>query len=40
MRDKVIHQYDRVRIPVVWQVVIVDIPELLDQLKPLLPQEI
>ena len=40
MRDKVIHQYDRVKIPVVWQVVIVDIPVLLAQLKPLLPQEI
>jgi uncharacterized protein with HEPN domain len=38
MRDKVIHQYDRVKIAVVWQVIIVDIPLLLGQLEPLLPQ--
>ncbi|MEA5536371.1 DUF86 domain-containing protein [Crocosphaera sp. XPORK-15E] len=38
MRDKVIHQYDRVKIAVVWQVIMVDIPFLLRQLEPLLPQ--
>ena len=39
MRDKVIHQYDQVKIPVVWQVVSIEIPELLANLEPLLPQE-
>ena len=39
MRDKVIHQYDRVKIPVVWRVVSVEIPSLLVSLEPLLPQE-
>ena len=38
MRDKVIHKYDRVKIKVVWQVIQVDIPLLLQQLEPLLPQ--
>ena len=39
MRDKVIHQYDRVKIPVVWRVVSIEIPSLLVSLEPLLPQE-
>ncbi len=39
MRDKVIHQYDRVKISVVWRVVSIEIPELLANLEPLLPQE-
>jgi uncharacterized protein with HEPN domain len=37
MRDKVIHQYDRVKITVVWQVIRVDIPFLIQQIEPLLP---
>jgi uncharacterized protein with HEPN domain len=38
MRDKVIHQYDRVKIAVVWQAIMVDIPLLLQQIEPLLPR--
>ncbi|XGV96216.1 MAG: DUF86 domain-containing protein [Leptolyngbya sp. BL-A-14] len=37
MRDKVIHQYDRVKLDVVWNTVQQDIPELLRLLTPLLP---
>lgn len=37
MRDKVIHQYDRVRLDVVWNTVQQDIPELLRLITPLLP---
>jgi uncharacterized protein with HEPN domain len=37
MRDKVIHQYDRVKISVVWQAIAIDIPHLLQQIEPLLP---
>lgn len=39
MRGKVIHQYDRVKISVVWRVVSLEIPELLANLEPLLPPE-
>ena len=38
MRDRLIHRYDKVRLPVVWQVVTDDIPELLRFVEPLLPQ--
>lgn len=37
MRDKVIHQYDRVKLDVVWNTIQQDIPELLRLLTPLLP---
>ena len=36
MRDKVTHQYDRVKLEVVWQAVQLDIPELLEAIAPLL----
>jgi uncharacterized protein with HEPN domain len=38
MRDKVVHQYDRVKLSVVWDVIARDIPQLLEQLKTLLPK--
>ncbi len=38
MRDRVIHQYDRVDLNLVWQVVETDIPELLRNIEPLLPR--
>ncbi len=39
MRDKVIHQYDRVKLDLVWEVVQREIPTLLENLSPLLPSE-
>ncbi|MGB7416666.1 MAG: DUF86 domain-containing protein [Thermosynechococcaceae cyanobacterium] len=38
MRDKIMHQYDRVDLGLVWQVTQEDLPKLLAQLTPLLPQ--
>lgn len=38
MRDKLIHDYQDVEIPRIWQVSQVDIPELLDYIQPLLPK--
>lgn len=38
MRDIVAHQYDRVDVDDLWQVVRDDIPELLSLLQPLLPK--
>lgn len=38
MRDKLIHDYQAVEIPRIWQVSQVDIPELLDYIQPLLPK--
>jgi uncharacterized protein with HEPN domain len=37
MRDKLVHDYDQVNLDRVWQVVVHDLPELLDKLKPLIP---
>jgi uncharacterized protein with HEPN domain len=39
MRDKVTHQYDRVKLEVVWQAVQLDIPDLIEKITPLLPIE-
>lgn len=38
MRDKLIHQYDSVKMDLVWLTIQRDIPEFLKQLTPLLPQ--
>ena len=37
MRDKITHQYDRVDLDIVWDVVQNNIPELIATLEPLLP---
>ena len=37
MRDIVAHQYDRIDLDIVWQVIQRNIPELLSVLVPLLP---
>lgn len=37
MRHKVVHDYLSVDEDIVWQVVIVDLPKLVDQLEPLVP---
>jgi uncharacterized protein with HEPN domain len=39
MRDIVMHQYDRVNLELVWDVVQTKIPELLNAIQPLLPPE-
>jgi len=39
MRDKLVHDYDGVNVKRVWEVVCTNIPDLLHQLNPLLPQE-
>lgn len=39
MRDKLIHDYDGVNVKRVWQVVCTSIPNLLNQIKTLLPKE-
>lgn len=37
MRDRLIHDYDEVKLDLVWQVVQTYIPQLLDYISPLLP---
>jgi uncharacterized protein with HEPN domain len=39
MRDIVSHQYDRIDLDIVWQVIQQNIPELLSLLIPLLPTQ-
>jgi uncharacterized protein with HEPN domain len=39
MRDIVMHQYERVNLELVWDVVQTKIPELLTAIEPLLPTE-
>ena len=38
MRDRVIHQYDRVDLHLVWELIDGDLPELLGKIEPLLPR--
>jgi uncharacterized protein with HEPN domain len=40
MRDIIAHQYDRVNLNTLWDVIQTDIPELLALLEPLLPNPI
>jgi len=37
MRDILAHQYDRVNLNTLWDVIQFDIPELLELIEPLLP---
>lgn len=37
MRNKLIHEYDRVDIEVVWDVIMLNLPSLIVQLEPLVP---
>lgn len=37
MRDIIAHQYDRLDLDIVWQVIERNIPELLNMITPLLP---
>jgi len=38
MRDKLIHGYDIVDLDEVWRTAVVDVPDLLSLLEPLLPK--
>ncbi|MBP0030448.1 MAG: DUF86 domain-containing protein [Roseofilum sp. Guam] len=37
MRDRLVHDYDEVKLDLVWQVVQTYIPQLLEYITPLLP---
>ena len=39
LRNRVVHEYFRVDLPMVWEVVQRDIPELIKLIEPLLPSE-
>jgi len=39
MRDKLIHGYDIVDMNEVWRTAVVDVPDLLSSLEPLLPKQ-
>lgn len=39
MRDRLVHDYDEVKLDLVWEVVKTNIPELLQYITPLLPNE-
>jgi uncharacterized protein with HEPN domain len=39
MRDKLVHAYDEIDLDEVWRTVTIDIPKLLAQLKPLVPDD-
>jgi uncharacterized protein with HEPN domain len=40
MRDILIHQYDRINLETLWDVIHQDIPQLLSFLQPLLPESL
>jgi len=40
MRDILAHQYDRVNLDTLWDVIQNDIPELIELIAPLLPKQI
>jgi uncharacterized protein with HEPN domain len=39
MRDRLVHNYDEIKLDLVWEVVKTNIPELLEYITPLLPME-
>jgi uncharacterized protein with HEPN domain len=39
MRDKLIHGYDSIDLNEVWKTTSQDMPDLLNQIEPLLPQK-
>ncbi len=39
LRNKLVHHYFRINVPLVWEVVERDIPELIDLVEPLVPKE-
>jgi uncharacterized protein with HEPN domain len=39
MRDRLVHDYDEVKLDLVWEVVKTNIPKLLQYITPLLPSQ-
>lgn len=39
MRDRLVHDYDEVKLDLVWEVVKINIPQLLQYITPLLPSK-
>jgi uncharacterized protein with HEPN domain len=39
MRSKLIHEYDRINLYLVWDTVMNDIPKLIEQIAPLVPPD-
>lgn len=39
MRDRLVHNYDEVKLDLVWEVVKTNIPKLLEYITPLLPNK-
>lgn len=39
MRDRLVHDYDQVKIDLIWQVIKNNIPELLSYITPLIPTD-
>ncbi len=39
MRDRLVHDYDEVKLDLVWAVVKINIPQLLQYITPLLPRQ-
>jgi len=39
MRDRLVHDYDEVKLDLVWEVLKTNIPELLQYITPLLPSQ-
>ncbi|MGV0028912.1 HepT-like ribonuclease domain-containing protein [Phormidesmis priestleyi] len=39
MRDRLVHDYDQVKLDLVWEVIKTNIPELLEYITPLLPSK-
>jgi uncharacterized protein with HEPN domain len=39
MRDRLVHDYDEVKLDLIWKVIKTNIPELLAYITPLLPVE-
>ncbi|NEQ97957.1 MAG: DUF86 domain-containing protein, partial [Cyanothece sp. SIO2G6] len=39
MRDIIAHQYDRLDFEILWNVIHQGIPDIIEQIAPLLPQE-
>ena len=39
IRDRIVHEYDNVRLDIVWDVANQEIPELLEKITPLLPKK-
>ena len=39
IRDRIVHQYDKINMEVIWDVVELEIPELLAKIMPLVPKK-